>query len=363
MVKGTTSVQSGGSITAVSTITAGSDANQVVMNGSNGTFHAGTGDKQVSINAADATLVAGSADSVNAVKLDGLTGSVLAGVSPTSAKGSYANLNSDGTIVAYGADHDNNVQIAGSDGSVTATGDITAGALPTGTEDSTNTGVQVSSDGNVTATGDVNVGAHWDDTTSSLVSNITLDGNTGNVTTAEGKFIAGTVASESASSVLDASGLTVTSDDETAKTVKVTGSDATITAQNGTNKVTVSGDDGTITSTGNITAGALPTADAQTATGVELASATGDVTATGDVKVGAHWDTKTNSLVSNITLDGATGDITTTGAISGEGFSGKILTAYDDSTDTKANKIELNGTTGVSTFGTTEGQNVIIQRQ
>lgn len=360
VVKGTTSVQSGGSITAVSTITAGSDANQVVMNGSNGTFHAGTGDKQVSINAADATLVAGSADSVNAVKLDGLTGSVLAGVSPTSAKGSYANLNSDGTIVAYGADHDNNVQIAGSDGSVTATGDITAGALPTGTEDSTNTGVQVSSDGNVTATGDVNVGAHWDDTTSSLVSNITLDGNTGNVTTAEGKFIAGTVASESASSVLDASGLTVTSDDETAKTVKVTGSDATITAQNGTNKVTVSGDDGTITSTGNITAGALPTADAQTATGVELASATGDVTATGDVKVGAHWDTKTNSLVSNITLDGATGDITTTGAISGEGFSGKILTAYDDSTDTKANKIELNGTTGVSTFGTTEGQNVII---
>lgn len=360
VVKGTTSVQSGGSITAVSTITAGSDANQVVMNGSNGTFHAGTGDKQVSINAADATLVAGSADSVNAVKLDGLTGSVLAGVSPTSAKGSYANLNSDGTIVAYGADHDNNVQIAGSDGSVTATGDITAGALPTGTEDSTNTGVQVSSDGNVTATGDVNVGAHWDDTTSSLVSNITLDGNTGNVTTAEGKFIAGTVASESASSVLDASGLTVTSDDETAKTVKVTGSDATITAQNGTNKVTVSGDDGTITSTGNITAGALPTADAQTATGVELASATGDVTATGDVKVGAHWDTKTNSLVSNITLDGATGDIKTTGAISGEGFSGKILTAYDDSTDTKANKIELNGTTGVSTFGTTEGQNVII---
>ena len=37
-----------------------------------------------------------------------------------------------------------------------------------------------------------------------------------------------------------------------------------------------------------------------------------------------------------------------------------IVITKKDSTTTKTNKIELNGTTGVSTFGTTDGQNVVI---
>lgn len=192
---------------------------------------------------------------------------------------------------------------------------------------------------------------------------LTADGNGGISVagiTSSGTISGGTLKVGETDTWSSAGGLAVSGNITTS-----TGTVKGATVQAGDN-ITLSGSTGgisgtTLTSTGNITAGALPTADAQTATGVELASATGDVTATGDVKVGAHWDTKTNSLVSNITLDGATGDITTTGAISGEGFSGKILTAYDDTNETtQANKIELNGTTGISTFGDAKDGNVVI---
>ena len=319
---------SNGALAVNSNILADGDNYDITLDTTNGKVdisNISTSANNISLDAGTGTSTFGSGNNVVKITSTSSAGSVQVGTDTSGVKLSQdGNITATGTISGSGfsgktleaydstqANQANKITLNGSTGtstfgttqnknvvinSTSSGSTVELGTVPesgTGT-----TGVKLSSEGTVTATG--------------------------NIRTTSGQFIAGTVGESSASSVLDSTGLTVSSSDSTAKTVKITGASATIEATDGTdtNKVTVSGSNGSVTATGTIISGSSAVSLDSTNAGVKLSN-DGTLLATG------------TTADTGVTITGSTGKIEAKNATKG----------YTITTDADSGTVNLANTT------------------